>query len=87
MKAVLEENGTEIDNEYLEFLDPNNAIILLEQQENWTDKDNCNLPVSEGHGKLIVMHSLSQYQFPLFLDFAFIREKSTPSLTCKTSIL
>ena len=23
----------------------------------------------------------------LFLDFAFIREKSTPSLTCKTSIL
>lgn len=59
MKAVLEEDGTEIDNEYLEFLDPNNAIILLEQQENWTDKDNCNLPVSEGHGKLIVMHSLS----------------------------
>ena len=46
MKAVLEEDGTEIDNEYLEFLDPNNAIILLEQQENWTDKDNCNLPVS-----------------------------------------
>ena len=47
MKAVLEEDGTEIDNEYLEFLDPNNAIILLEQQENWTDKDNCNLPVSD----------------------------------------
>ncbi|XP_068716620.1 uncharacterized protein [Montipora capricornis] len=52
VKAVLEEDGTEIDNEYLEFLDPNNAIILLEQQENWTDKDNCNLPVSEGHGQL-----------------------------------
>ena len=81
VKAVLEEDGTEIDNKYLEFLDPNNAVILHEQQENWTDKDNCEVPVSEVRGKL-VMHSLSEYQFPLFLGFAFMRENSTKSLTC-----
>lgn len=60
IKAVLDEDGTEIEDDYLEILEPNNIVILLEQQENWTEKDNCCATVSEVQGK-IIMHSLIHY--------------------------
>ena len=37
-KAVLAEDGTEIEEEYLDIIDQKSVIMLLEKQEKWTDQ-------------------------------------------------
>jgi hypothetical protein len=37
LKIVLEEDGTEIDNDYLPFVKPNTVLMMLQSEEEWSD--------------------------------------------------
>ena len=38
IKIVLEEDGTEIDNDYLPFVKPNTVLMMLKGAEVWSDE-------------------------------------------------
>jgi hypothetical protein len=39
LRLVLEEDGTEVDQDYIPFMEPNTVLMLLSKDEFWNNKE------------------------------------------------